>query len=39
MKYDYGQEIERYVVGKWVKMRKYYKIFVGNSEGKDLLEV
>jgi len=39
MKYDYGHEIERYVVGKWVKVRNYYKILVGNSEGEGLLEV
>jgi len=39
MKYDYGRETERYVVGKWIKMRNYYKILVGNSEGKGPLEV
>jgi hypothetical protein len=32
MKYDYGHETERYVVGN------YYKILVGNSEGKDLMK-
>jgi hypothetical protein len=38
MKYEYGHETERYVVGKWIKMRNYYNILVGNSEGKGPVE-
>jgi hypothetical protein len=33
MKYDNGHAPKKHVVGKWVKMRNYYKILVGNSEG------
>lgn len=39
MKFYYSQEIEGHVVGRWVKMINYYKILVGNSKGKGLLEV